>query len=109
MKLPPTIQAVVSTVLGPDGHSEQGLRTALFDAAKSAVDSSVDSGEISPQLEKFARKLIDHPYKLIDSDIEDLRLAGLNEDEIFELTVATALGAGVGRMLITQKLIAESK
>jgi alkylhydroperoxidase family enzyme len=39
-----------------------------------------------------------HAYRVTDSQVEALRAAELNEDEIFELTVAAAVGAGLDRL-----------
>jgi alkylhydroperoxidase family enzyme len=37
-------------------------------------------------------------YKVTDADIEELKAAGLSEDEIFEQTVAVAVAAGLERL-----------
>ena len=37
-------------------------------------------------------------YLVTDAQVEALRAAGLSEDEIFELTVAAAVGAGLHRL-----------
>ena len=55
-------------------------------------------GEQVPQeLETWVRKVRDRAYATTDADVEALRLAGYSEDEIFEATVAAALGAGIAR------------
>lgn len=45
-------------------------------------------------LEKVAR----HAYKVTDQDVEQLKAAGLPEEEIFELTLSAALGASRARL-----------
>ena len=37
-------------------------------------------------------------YAVTDSDVEALKAAGLTEDEIFEQTVAAAIGQGLRRL-----------
>ncbi|HWX09118.1 MAG TPA: carboxymuconolactone decarboxylase family protein [Gaiellaceae bacterium] len=37
-------------------------------------------------------------YLVTDAQVEALRAAGLSEDEIFELTVSAAVGAGLERL-----------
>jgi len=37
-------------------------------------------------------------YRVTDAQVEALQAAGLSEDEIFELTVAAAVGAGLERL-----------
>lgn len=39
-----------------------------------------------------------HAYRITDDDILRLREAGHSQDEIFELTVSAAVGAGMGRL-----------
>jgi alkylhydroperoxidase family enzyme len=46
-----------------------------------------------------------HPYRITDEDVERLRDAGLDDDAIFELTVAAALGAGAERLRVGLALL----
>jgi alkylhydroperoxidase family enzyme len=39
-----------------------------------------------------------HAYRVTDAQFETMRDAGLSEDEMFELTVAAAAGAGLERL-----------
>jgi alkylhydroperoxidase family enzyme len=39
-----------------------------------------------------------HAYRVTDAQFEALRDAGLSEDEVFELTVSAAVGAGLQRL-----------
>jgi len=47
-----------------------------------------------PYLEKVERAA----YTVVDEDVEALRELGFSEDEIFEQTVAAAVGAGLTRL-----------
>lgn len=65
----------------------------------SAVRRAATSGsEVPEAAQAYAEKVRRHAYKVVDRDIEELKSAGWSEDEIFELTVATALGAGLSRL-----------
>ena len=46
----------------------------------------------------YTEKVRHHAYKVVDHDVEELKSAGWSEDQIFELTVATAVGAGLSRL-----------
>ncbi len=46
-----------------------------------------------------------HAYRITDEDVERLRDAGLDDDAIFELTVAAALGAGAERLRVGLSLL----
>ena len=50
-------------------------------------------GDPPAPLEGYVEKVRLHAYKVTDQDIADLRAAGYSDDQIFELTVATAYGA----------------
>ena len=39
-----------------------------------------------------------HAYRVTDRDVEELKAAGLSEDEIFEQTVGVAVAAGLERL-----------
>lgn len=56
------------------------------------------SAEIPPVLLPYLDKVAHHAYKVTDEDVQELLRAGLSEDEIFEATVAAALGAGLKRL-----------
>ena len=43
----------------------------------------------------YVAKVRDHSHRVTDSDIDALKAAGVSEDEIFEMTVAAALGAAL--------------
>jgi alkylhydroperoxidase family enzyme len=45
----------------------------------------------------FLNKVRRHAYRVTDEDVEALKAAGHSEDEIFELTVAAAVAAGLER------------
>ena len=46
----------------------------------------------------FAEKVRSHPNTVTDDDIDTLRRGGMDEDAIFELTVACAVGEAYSRL-----------
>jgi len=46
---------------------------------------------------RYLEKVRGRAYTVTDADVETLKAAGLSEDEIFEQTVATAIGEGLRR------------
>ena len=46
----------------------------------------------------YLDKVRDGAYRVVDSDVDDLRAAGFSEDEIFEQTVSRAVAAGLTRL-----------
>ncbi len=57
----------------------------------------------------YTEKVRRYAYKVVDRDIEELKSAGWSEDEIFELTVATALGAGLSRLEHAYRVLQEAR
>jgi alkylhydroperoxidase family enzyme len=53
--------------------------------------------DVPNDLATYVDKVAKHAYKVTDEDVEGLKAAGYCEDEIFEITVAAALGAGLRR------------
>lgn len=79
------LRRIVDRVLHGPGHLNPSLRQA---AAR---------GEASGPLAAYVHKVVHHAYRVSDEDIAALRAAGYSEDQIFEVTVSTALGQGLRR------------
>jgi hypothetical protein len=47
---------------------------------------------------EYLAKVRERAYAIVDRDVESLKAAGLSEDEIFEQTVAAAIGEGLRRL-----------
>jgi hypothetical protein len=73
-------------VLGPDGSLPYETRLGLATGRR-----------IPDELRTYADKVARHAYRVTDRDIDALREAGYDDDAIFEVTVAVALGVGLHR------------
>lgn len=102
---PQAIRRVLDAVLGPRGESLREERRALHDFARDAAGVKTDDFEIPTALASYIEKLTHSPYKVIERDLNALRDAGYSEDQIFELTLAGALGAAAGRYERTLDLL----
>jgi len=98
MPLPHNIERVLESVLGADGHLDRAIRVAAADRAAAAGGGTRDTTDIPDPLRPYVDKITETPYKVVDADVASLKNGGLSEDQIFELTVATALGAASGRL-----------
>ncbi len=79
------LRRIIDRVLHGPGHLDPAVRQA---AAR---------GEASGPLGAYVQKVALHAYRVTDEDIDALRAAGHSEDQIFEITVSTALGQGLRR------------
>ncbi|MFN7963596.1 MAG: hypothetical protein U0002_20210 [Thermoanaerobaculia bacterium] len=88
-------------VLEGPGETPQGLRQAVAARAAAPAGLRLDGdAELPALLEPFVEKLALHAYKITDQDVARLLEAGYSQDEIFELSVAGAVGAGLARYRI---------
>ena len=93
------VERLRQSVLAERGTTDVALRQAV--EARAAVDGGRKGdavGSIPPELAGFVDKVIRHPWQVTDEDVEQLKRAGYSEDAIFELTIAAALGSGMGRL-----------
>ena len=78
------------------------LRRAVFESpgeTAAGIRRAAGSGEALPEpWGPYAEKVRDHSYRLTDADIAALKAAGRSEEEIFEVTVAAAVGAAFHRL-----------
>jgi alkylhydroperoxidase family enzyme len=49
-------------------------------------------------MDAYLAKVHERAYTVVDRDIEELKEAGVSEDEIFEHTVAAAMAEGLRRL-----------
>jgi alkylhydroperoxidase family enzyme len=74
--------ALRRAVLGSAAASPVELRRAAFDGVAA-----------EPAASAYVAAVRNHAYRITDADVAALRLSGLSDDAIFEVTVAAALGA----------------
>jgi hypothetical protein len=78
------------------------LRRVVFEGparTDPAVRTAAGSGgPLIEPMRSYAAKVREESYRVTDADVAELRAAGVSEDEIFEITVAAALGAACYRL-----------
>ena len=82
----------------------QKLRCAVLDAPATADANlrwAAYCGEgLAEPLSGYVEKLRRHAYRVQDDDIQQVHGAGYSEDQVFEVTIAAALGAGDARLRV---------
>lgn len=81
------VAEITDAVLGESGVMQASLRDAAF-----------RGGSLPSALQDFAASVRDHSERITESSIARLRSNGYSEDDIFEVTVAAALGAATRRL-----------
>lgn len=74
------------------------LRQAIERYTANLSRSSQETIAIPPELEAYICKVALYAYKVTDEDIARLKVFGYTEDDLFELTIGAALGAGRTRL-----------
>ena len=82
------------------GELDVSLRSKTVNYAQNlTLNEAINSDQIPDALRPYLEKVVLHAYKTTDQDIEQLKNFGYTEDEIFELTISAAFGAGYARYL----------
>jgi hypothetical protein len=80
------------------------LRHAVLDGPGSTpsrvrhVVASARLDEVSQELRGYVATLREHAWRSTDAQVAELIEVGWSEDQVYELTLATALGAGQRRL-----------
>jgi alkylhydroperoxidase family enzyme len=84
--------ALVERVLRGPAHTSVEQR-----AVCAGTTPAVGHG-LPPAAEAVIEKIRRHAYKVTDEDVAALRAAGLDDDQIYDLTAATAVGVAQRRL-----------
>lgn len=108
VELPDKVQVLVDNALSAVGHTSRGVRRAVVArAAAFAGGPDADEADVPEVFRSFVEKVARHAYKTTDEDFVELKRAGHCEDEVFEVTVLTAIGASLARFQRGLDLLAE--
>ncbi len=91
MPLPACVQKAMDALLTEAGETEIALRRTILDRNR------YGRGQVPDVLHELAEKIAHRPWTVADEDFARLRAAGYSEDQLYEITLAAALGAGLKR------------
>ena len=83
----PHVDALVRNILEGPGQLDHTLRRAAF-----------TQGELPEPLAGLVAKIHRNAWKVTDEDVASARAAGWSQDQLFELIVCAAVGAGKERL-----------
>ena len=95
---PAEVHRVAEAVLDGPGETPNTLRRSIEARAARLGGGEREETPIPSELEGYVHKVALFAYKVTDEDVEALKARGYSEDEIFEITIAAAFGAGLARM-----------
>jgi len=103
------LQKLLDVVAGSD-DGQPGLRRAALARAAAIAGGALPAAETLPdKLVAFVERVARTAWKITDEDVAALRDSGVDEDAIFEVTIAAALGAGAGRYQVALRAIEAAK
>jgi hypothetical protein len=98
---PPKIQQLFDTFFSDKPNrsvTSPELRRVVESYAAHLSRTSWAQAPIPPELETYVRKVTLYAYKVTNEDIASLKELGYTEDDLFEITISAALGAGRTRL-----------
>ena len=107
------LRRLVDDVLTTPGTGDPARRRAAFDAATAIAHDPDRVGEaaltvLPPELGRFVDTIARHAYRVTDRMVAGLLADGYPEDEVFELILAAAAGAGTARWELGTRAIQEA-
>ena len=97
-QLPGKVQQLLAALFSDKGRTSLALRQSVEAYGEASAGINRTPGTIPTNLTNYLDKVTRTAYKVTDKDIAYLKEAGYAEDEIFEITLSVAVGAGLGRM-----------
>ena len=92
-------ERLIEAVLTSPGDTEPSVRQVVEALSAQLGGRPSTQADIAPlELSSYVKKVALYAYKTTDEDLQSLRRAGYSDDAIFEITVSTALGAGMARL-----------
>lgn len=106
--LPEHVRSLVQRVLtSASARSSPEVRRAVYEYVAALTRSELPAATVPAVAEPYLRKVALNAYKVLDWEVDAMRGAGSTMDDIFEMTVAAAVSAGVTRMEIALAALEE--
>src|SRR5438105_4291357 len=96
--LPNNVRELLASVLGTPGASDPELRRETFERMRTGSRDVVSPARSVKALQDLLEKIDERPWVTSEDDFTKLLTSGYSEDQIFELIVAAAAGAGARRL-----------
>jgi alkylhydroperoxidase family enzyme len=93
------IEKLMAAALSGPGRTGSDLRRAVAGCAATFAGGAADrASDVPKELASLVDKAARHAYQVTDSDLEALKDAGYSDDQLFEIVIAVAIGAALGRL-----------
>ncbi|MBV7335138.1 hypothetical protein KFU94_44250 [Chloroflexi bacterium TSY] len=93
------VKLMIQKFLTTSGATTPALRQAVMARAAALVDDGQENAEPVPKhWQTYVNKVALYAYRVTNEDVTHLKENGYSEDEIFEVTIAAAMGAARSRL-----------
>jgi alkylhydroperoxidase family enzyme len=96
MSLPTHLREAIHAILSSPGATESSLRCDILQYARFGGPQTHPE-LLEKVLREFVEKIAEQPWATNDDDFARMRAVGYSDDQLFELTLTCALGAGLKR------------
>lgn len=93
----------------PDGKPDLRRAAAARAAASAGGHIDAEGATVPDPLGAWVDAVATRAWQTTDEDMDRLRAAGVDEDTIYEATVAAAVGAAYARLQVGLRALAESE
>jgi len=91
MRLPFSLQQAVDALLTQPGETTSSLRREILERNR------FGSGSVPEDIQPLVDKIAHQPWSVNDQDFDRLRAAGHSDGQLYDITLAAALGAALRR------------
>jgi len=95
---PAKVKKLLEVFTTSPAETTQQLRQKVTAHAARLGGADRAAREVPEEIEGYIDKVARHAYTVTDEDFLTLKKAGYSEDQIFEITLGAALGAGLARL-----------
>lgn len=96
---PEEVKGLVRRVLtGRSARSSADLRHAVYNNVAALTRGTEPAPKVPADTQTYIRKVALNAYKVLDREVDALRAGGHSIDDVFEMTVAASVSAGVTRL-----------
>ena len=95
---PPKVKKLVSVFLTRPAETTPELRQKVESYAARVGGAVRTADDVPEELSGYIEKIARQAYKVTDDDLLELKEHGYSEDQVFEITLGAALGAGLARL-----------
>jgi hypothetical protein len=97
-------------MLADAAEGQRALRRAALARAATLAGGALPQAEtLPPGLVAYVERVARAAWQVTDEEVDGLRAAGYDEDTIYEVTVAAAVGASVGRYQVALRALEAAK